>query len=379
MVNTTKEHIGWVDLLRITACFLVVLAHCCDPFVAQFDNNRFDFLSGTSWGSLVRPCVPLFVMMTGVLLMPVREDMTVFYKKRIGRILIPLIFWSLLTPLFYYLYLNGAGVVTVSPNIVAEEHTLSAMLTRLYTFVFNFSYATIPLWYLYMLIGIYLIMPVVSAWLHSASQKDVKLFLKLWIASMCLPYFQMVAPSLGYVGNYGNMGVLGVCDWNPYGTFYYFSGFLGYVVLAWYLKTYPLQWSSKRIYLTALPLFVIGYLITLFGFLGTQKFYPGNYAYLEIVWYFSGINVFMMTYAVYIVMSNLRVRQSAFLAKLASLTFGIYLCHFFIVQVGYDLFYGNLPLPPYLLIPVNALFSFSVSAGIVWVMSRNRFLRRFVF
>jgi len=30
-----REHIGWVDLLRVLACFLVVFAHCCDPFVGH--------------------------------------------------------------------------------------------------------------------------------------------------------------------------------------------------------------------------------------------------------------------------------------------------------------------------------------------------------
>ena len=66
-----KEHIGWVDLLRVLACFLVVFAHCCDPFVGQFDADCGAFLTGAFAGSLVRCSVPLFVMMTGVLLLPV--------------------------------------------------------------------------------------------------------------------------------------------------------------------------------------------------------------------------------------------------------------------------------------------------------------------
>ena len=40
-----RERIGWVDLLRVTACFLVVFSHCCDPFVGQFDNDRAAFLT----------------------------------------------------------------------------------------------------------------------------------------------------------------------------------------------------------------------------------------------------------------------------------------------------------------------------------------------
>ena len=45
--------IGWIDLLRTVACLLVVFAHCCDPFVAQFDADRTSFLTGVFAGSLV--------------------------------------------------------------------------------------------------------------------------------------------------------------------------------------------------------------------------------------------------------------------------------------------------------------------------------------
>ena len=82
-----RENIGWIDLLRVTACFLVVFAHCCDPFVARFDTDRPTFLQGCALGSAVRCCVPLFVMMTGVLLFPVRNGMSEFYKKRIAALL----------------------------------------------------------------------------------------------------------------------------------------------------------------------------------------------------------------------------------------------------------------------------------------------------
>ena len=94
MKTIERENIGWVDLLRVAACFLVVFSHSCDPFVAHFDANRDMFVTGVFAGSLVRPCVPLFAMMTAVLLLPLKRGTTVtdFYRKRIGRIL-PLLFY----------------------------------------------------------------------------------------------------------------------------------------------------------------------------------------------------------------------------------------------------------------------------------------------
>ena len=306
-----REHIGWVDLLRVLACFLVVFAHCCDPFVGQLDADRGAFLTGAFAGSLVRCSVPLFVMMTGVLLLPVGEGMGAFYRRRIGRIVPPLLFWSLALPLLFFAYLHTFGAATQSPTVDPASYTVRQLVVRLYTFVFNFNYDTTPLWYLYMLVGLYLVMPVLGAWLRQASQRDLQLFLAVWGAALLLPYVEVAAPLLGYAGNGGNMGLWGVCDWNAYGTFYYFSGFVGYLVLAYYLVRYPLRWSWRRTLGVMAPLFAVGYLITALGFVATQNRFPGNFAYLEIVWYFCGINVFMMTLPVFVVVQKLAVGGAA--------------------------------------------------------------------
>lgn len=372
-----RENIGWIDLLRVVACFLVVFSHCCDAFVAQFEIDRISFLTGVVYGSFVRPCVPLFVMMTAVLLLPVKQEIGPFYRKRIGRLIPPLIFWSITLPIVYFLYLNY-GVTTSSPSIDMNDHTLQATLPKLYTFIFNFNYDTVPFWYLYMLIGLYLVMPIISSWLKQASRKDLKLVLCIWGVSLVLPYLKMIAPTLGYTGNWGNMGLLGECDWNEYGTFYYLSGFVGYLMLAYYLVKYPLDWNWKKMLIICIPMFLVGYLITAYGFVLMQNHFPGNYAYLEIIWYFAGINVFMMTFPIFVIVQKMNVPLSATLSRMASLSFGIYLCHFVIVQMGYDLFDSIYPLPAFVRIPGMAIFSFVVSYGVVWIMSKSSLTRRFI-
>lgn len=128
-LNSRGSHIAWVDFLRILACFLVVLAHCCDPFVGSFDGS-FNFKSAVFWGSLVRPCVPLFAMISGVLLFPVTLEMGAFYSRRLKRVVVPLIVWSLALPLLYFGYF-AAGVQTASPNIVMDTYTWSATVGKL--------------------------------------------------------------------------------------------------------------------------------------------------------------------------------------------------------------------------------------------------------
>lgn len=340
MENKRTATIGWIDLLRIIAITLMVLAHACDGFVSQFDTNKEAFLSGVFTGSFVRSCVPLFAMITGVLLLPTRESMTRFYKKRIGRIIVPLIAWSILLPLLFFVYLNFINPNTVNPSIDMAGHSLKAELIKMGTFVFNFNYDTTPLWYLYMLIGLYLIMPIISAWLRQATQKEVRILLGIWAVTLVLPYWQMVAPFLGYTGNFGSMGILGECFWNKYGTFYYFSGFLGYIVLGYYLVKYPLNWSMKKTLSVSIPLFLVGYAITAVGFQLMQIYFPGNYEYLEIVWYFTGINVAMMTVAVFITIQKINIPASSALSTISSNMFGVYLVHFVFIQAMYDLFIG---------------------------------------
>ena len=181
-----RENIGWIDLLRVTACFLVVFAHCCDPFVARFDTDRPTFLQGCALGSAVRCCVPLFVMMTGVLLFPVRNGMSEFYKKRIGRIAVPLIFWSVMLPVLYFIYLNYI-TTTNNPTIDMSAFTLEKDYHEDLDVHFLISTMT-PL-----LCGICICWwdstsssPSSYVWLERATRKDIKLFLSI---VGHLPYF----------------------------------------------------------------------------------------------------------------------------------------------------------------------------------------------
>ena len=127
--------------------------------------------------------------------------------------------------------------------------------------------------------------------------------------------------------------------------------------------------------LITVPMFLVGYAITAYGYVMTQNYFPGNYAYLEIVWYFAGINVFMMTFPVFVIVQKLNARTRPWLSRLASYTFGIYLCHF--IFMGFDL-YDVDGLPYLVRIVCTALTSFVLSAVVVAFMSSWKLTARFV-
>lgn len=90
-----------------------------------------------------------------------------------------------------------------------------------------------------MLIGLYLYLPILSAWLQQASEKSLRLFLLLWGVTLLVPYLTQ----------YATPNLWGTCAWNPYGMLYYFAGFNGYLVAGYYLRHYNrLSGRARAVY-----------------------------------------------------------------------------------------------------------------------------------
>ncbi len=115
-----RSHVVWLDVVRFVAMFTVVCCHSADPFnfypgepPANIDQIKF---WGAAYGSFLRPCVPLFVMITGALLLPLKDDTSVFYKKRISRVFWPFLIWSVLYNLFPWI----TGQLGLSPEVILD-------------------------------------------------------------------------------------------------------------------------------------------------------------------------------------------------------------------------------------------------------------------
>lgn len=374
MKTTTENHIGWIDLLRIIACFMVIASHCSDPFLVS--PNRSDFVGGWIIGSIVRCSVPLFVMMSGALLLPTSLGLGAFYVKRIKRLAIPLVFWSVALPFLFYLYIALAGGSSF-PLIDPSTYTLESACRKALTFFLNFNYDTTPLWYLYMLIGLYFIIPILSTWIKHAPQKEVKNVLILWGVTLFLPYIELAAKVCGFVGYPGNSQIFGMCDWNIFGTFYYVSGFVGYLLLGYYWRAYPPQWSWKKTLCICIPAFVIGAIIT---YLSLDLLVTHLPEQTSFAWHFAIAHVFLLTFPLYIVVQKADIKPTKMLSKVASATLGIYLCHFIFIHIGYDLFHHLLPqgTPAAIHILCNSIATFIVCYAIVTTMQRFKPTRKLV-
>ena len=91
-----------VDLIRTVAIFLIILVHA-NNFPYTLSGNitptaSFNWWTVNTYAAIGNLGVPLFVMLSGALLLdPAKceEPMRVFFKKRIERIGLPMIFWTI--------------------------------------------------------------------------------------------------------------------------------------------------------------------------------------------------------------------------------------------------------------------------------------------
>lgn len=368
-LQKNPQHIVWLDVVRFVAMFTVVCCHCTDPFnfypgtAPNIDEIK---LWGAIYGALLRPCVPLFVMITGALLLPVRGEVSVFYKKRIPRVLWPFLIWSVIYNLFPWI----TGLLGIKPEIILDffpysgeevmRQSLSISLDYIAQIPFNFSIVDVHMWYIYLLIGLYLYLPVFSAWVEKASDKAKLWFLGAWAVTLLLPYYNQ------FVAQY----LWGTCSWNAFGMFYYFAGFNGYLLLGHYLRN--LDWSLGKILAIGLPMFVIGYAVTFFGFRYITALPEYSDEMLELFFTYCSLNVVMMTIPVFMLCKKVNFRSEGIKKALANLTlcgFGIYMIHYFFTGPSV-LLVRTLGVPLGIQIPVASVMAFGISWLIVWAVYR---------
>ena len=364
-----QNRLVWCDAIRLLAFFMLLCCHAADPFYAaaayatsgtSVDPELVQW--GTRWGSLVRPCVPLFVMLTGVLSLPVRGNMESFYKKRIPRVFFPFLIWSVLyymTPWFTGLLgLDSSVVIKLFSWAESDSQSLADGLDKVIRIPYAFNFIACHMWYIYLLIGLYLYLPIFSAWVERATKRQKEIVLGLWALSTFLPYFTE------YVSKYA----FGTCEWNPFGLFYYFAGFNGYMLLGHYIQQY-VNWSWRKTLSVSLPLLVVGFLITYSGYAYIMELPDKTPEQVELFWTYNTPNVAMMTIACFLLVYRIRISpDSRFASWLASLTtcgFGIYMIHYYFVCLGYDMGeWFHIPAP--LRIPFSALIILACSWVIVF-------------
>jgi surface polysaccharide O-acyltransferase-like enzyme len=305
-----------IDFLRVIACYMVMQIHTGEFYYIGPTGNVLNTPDAhiVGWyNSFFRICVPLFVFISGFFLFPVGDTAT-FFKKRLSRVIVPFVLWCILYA-FYYYFTGSADLKTTLFHILHIP--------------VNYGTEIGHLWFVYMLIGIYLFAPLLSPWIEKADRRGMEIYLIIWGVALSLPFIHEVFPE-----------VLGECGWNRTPLLCYFSGLLGYVILAAYIKKFhmePRPWN----YSVGIALIIIGYLITALVFenrLPTEKMVTT----LELSWGFDTINVALMTTGVILIFKNITIKNTnsvfaRLIASISSVSYGIYLAHIMVLNFYFNL------------------------------------------
>lgn len=337
----------YLDLLRILACFLIVMRHTVDNWIGANLSNYTYWHIGLFYNSLAYCAIPVFLMITGYLMLGKIEPYGDFYKKRLLKIGLPFLGWSLL---FYY-YGNKYDAMGMGPNFIQ---------------FFLAKPTFYHLWYVYMLFGIYLVLPPVRKMVSQLNKFDFKYILDIWLfLGGIMPF---ITRKFGYT-----LDIV-----------FLFAGYWGYVFLGYFLKLIELGKKQFKFYI---GIFVTGYFITFFGTTWlTHKagqadgFFMDNFI-LNIVMIAAGLFMIFKYFEPWF-KKVISERWKKIIVIVSELTFAIYLAHTLVMDVFlrhfWGLDFGPLFINPFLGIPIFSLAIFILTFILVYIVSKIPFLKMFV-
>ena len=332
METTSRKREVWIDWMRVAACFMVLLVHSTEPFYLGGEGSLILTKSDAFWSSFfdsfVRACVPLFIVASSYLQFPIHYSAGEFVRRRSVRILIPFLVWTVVYALVW-----GEPVENFR------------------NLIFNFNYASGHLWFVYMLIGIYMIMPLLSPWAEKVGKRELQVYLAIWVFTLFIPLIRdWVGGTMAFT--YGPSGLprqtlyplWGETSWNSYGIFYYISGFVGYLFLGLYLRKFVGELSWGKTLAIAIPSYLAGFVVVFGGFLrrvyeSAEGVFPvgglvEKAVWWETTWCNDTIGVALMTLA-WILLFRKITADGGFYKKVllpvSKASYGMYLCHLLIL------------------------------------------------
>lgn len=331
MTNASRE--VWIDWLRVIACFMVFVVHSTEPFYLGGQGSLILTEADAFWSSFfdsfMRSCVPLFVIASSYLQFPVRYPTCEFFKRRAVRILIPFAIWTAV-----YAFVWGEPA----------DNFRNLLL--------NFNYSAGHLWFVYMLIGVYLLMPLLSKWAETVEKKELQIYLGICLFTTLIPILRDWVSDHAVTVIYGPSGLprqalfplWGEASWNAYGLFYYFSGFLGYLLLGLYFRRFVGELSWKKTLLVAVPCYLVGFAVTFGGFLfrvyeSAAGVFPveglvEKAVWWETTWCNDTIGVALMAVAWILVIKKIKADGKFYqkvLLPVSKASYGMYLMHLLIL------------------------------------------------
>lgn len=279
-----------LDIVRIVACLMVVLMHSPMP---NMDLSGIIAVGNTM---ITMPCIGLFFIVSGYLLLPVKTSMKDFLTKRLGKVVWP----TLVFTLFYIIV-----------NTICDGGDIKSILKQIASIPFG-AQGNGVLWFMYTLMGLYLIAPIITPFIEKATRKELEFIIGLWAITLLWPYLMIVLSV--------NTGIDSIL--------HSFSGYAGYFILGFYLKKYPIRINTfAALLLIVMPFFLyIG-----FKKMGIELGFEEGFSYLSLPIALMTLSVFLLLQK-YVRTNKLSLTVRNVISDFSNCSFGIYLLHIFVMR-----------------------------------------------
>lgn len=351
-MNLSKGN--YADAVRTIATIAVVVIHSSGEIVNNFNHTDWNnwwicnfFNSATRWS------VPLFVMLSGSLLLsPTKaEPNSSFFKKRISRVFVPYVFWSV----FYFIYTYRDPIYD-GTSLPWFDIRNKLMTTDMY----------FHLWFISMILGLYLLTPFFRVYLKAATKQDQEYFILLWFVLVSINSYHPKFFIIKFLG---------------------WMGYCGMYVLGYYLKEYGLPYR-KLFYPFAWVCFLSTAPLTYYYSAQYGVFNGAVYLYLApttIIYSAALFDWFLRRdWAGF---AERRPSLWKMIQYFAGISFGVYLLHAYVLDClkngyfGFRLYNDNLlgyQIPSIVAVPIVVLTVLVICSVVVGIAHRVRFLKRLV-
>ncbi len=332
---TDKKRYIWLDIIKIMACFFVIINHSHNLLFLSGGTTTATVTVDAIMFSVCKTAVPLFVMTTGYLLLQ-GEFSGRQMLRRILRIGIPLLAISVV---YYVLNSDEGGSI---PDFVKQ---------------FAQSPRSVHLWYLYMLIGLYLVMPFVSKIVRYSTTRELVAFVALFLVGpavvrSALRYFEITPSAFFFEA--------------------IFPVAIGYLIAGCAMSRIEL---NTRCFWCAVVLFILFVMVSVFSVL-TPYLRGEGISYVFDSWQYLPIVVSSLSlfYILRYLFESARFgeKTAEILKAISSTIFGVYLIHCVAISKLYELvpFQTIFRWNPYVGLIVLQICCFAGCAAIVFLIKK---------
>lgn len=346
--HPAAKRVIYFDILRIAAIFAVVAVHLSAQHWLDVDVSSRAWFAFNLYCTTGKWSVPIFVMISGALFLGRNISIRTILKKNVARIATVFLSWS------------GCYALV---DLVFRHAPLSVVLSQLITGHYH-------LWFLYMIVGLYLLIPLLRPIVQNETLTHYFLLLAL-VFTFLLPQLALFTSFVSYEASTVIRTVI------MYSYCFFPLGFTVYFVGGYYLSRRSFSHREEIV------LYCVGVAALLFSIIAPAALSRAQGAANPPFYSYNDLNVLCTSVPIFVfakqhlVFPRMGERAYALLRKMSKYSFGVYLVHPMVIELlqhfGIDTFSCN----AFFSVPLLAIFVFTASTAISALLNRIPIINKY--